>query len=118
MKKRVYYISFSDPIQELIDRQLASVGFDFLFIYRKGYKDFAPQATSKKCSTNYMEDMFIEAIDRKYNTEGRREEIVYGMIVSGFTPEDISIILGISDKAVRKDIEAIKESIIDGENSD
>ena len=63
--KRKYAVGSIDPIEELIGKQLASIGMDMIFSFHKQHGQFSAAATSKKCASNYIEEIFIEALDRK-----------------------------------------------------
>lgn len=112
---RSHFLDLSiDPIEELISMQLASLSFEGIYTFRRSRNQISPSSTSKVCSTNSIEDMFIEAIDKKYHKKARSSDIVVSMLVSGLTIEDVASLLAINTRTVRRISMEIEEELEDG----
>lgn len=104
-----------DPIQELIGKQLSSISLEGIYTFKKGSGQVSPSPTSRVCSTNSIEDMFIEAIDKKYHRKARSGDIIRSLLVGGLTINDISQIMNINQKTVRRISRLVVEGC-DGED--
>ncbi len=90
-----------DPMEELIDRQLASLWSSFISVLNRS-------KSTRVGGRNYMEDMFIQALDLKYHRFEHRKDFVFELAMNGFTSEEISSLTGISRRTVQRDIEHLK----------
>jgi len=101
MGKRNYHLLGVDPIMELIARQLASLGLNAgELVGGLGHCSIP--------SYNYMEDMFLEALDQKYHAGETMNEVIVGMLVLGYRVQEISNVLGVSRKRIYKVKDEVK----------
>lgn len=101
MRSQFFNLSI-DPIEELIGMQLASLNWEGIYTFKKGRHQIAPSSTSKVCSTNSIEDMFIEALDKKYHKKARSVDIIVSLLVSGLTVDDVADLMTINPRTVRR----------------
>lgn len=103
----------TDPIEALIDRQLSSLWMESIYMIRRR-GSWGRSVESDRSLTNYIEDMFIEAIDRANHWKGYRRAKVADLATSGYTQEEISLMVGISVRTVRRDVQQLREDLEDG----
>lgn len=114
MRKGYFNSLARDPIEELIGKQLASLSFDGIYTFKKSRHQISQSSTSRVVSTNSIEDMFLEAIDKKYFKKERKNEVVLSMLEDGFSVDNISEQLSISIRTLRRMCEEMGET--DGED--
>jgi len=102
----------SDPIDELIDKQMASLWIENTGLGgRSG--TWRSKSSGDKSMTNYVEDMFIEAMDRKYHYVSQQAEKMYDLLKDGFTQVEIAAMLGTSERNVRRIRKRLEEELTD-----
>lgn len=115
MRKRRYYIPGTDPITDLIDKQLASLPLDIPFLYKQGAKQFVSSKYVRGAFKNLMEDMFIDAIDKKYNYRISLNDVVFGKYLEGYTMKELGGIFGMSENVVKRIIKNSREGARHGD---
>jgi DNA-binding NarL/FixJ family response regulator len=88
-----------DYIEWLIDRQLASIPIDSCFVYKGRVGQVV---SSRSVGSNFIEDMFITALDKKYNKTHRLQDTVVNMLCQGYKVDEISCLMGLSPSTVRR----------------
>lgn len=109
MKKQV--VDRVDPIQRLIDYQLRSI-----------WRAHQLESTRKQIrvsdtprSTNTVEDMFIDAMDRKYSGRHRMDMILFDYVKNGYSYRDIEMILGTSRSSVGRAMDRVVTMLESGD---
>lgn len=96
--------------------QLASLSFEGIYTFKKSRQQVSQSSTSRVVSTNSIEDMFIEAIDKKYHKKARSEDVIVSLLVGGLTVEDIADIMKLNPRTVRRISNEHAEEVDDGED--
>ncbi len=99
-----------DPIQRLIDYQLRSI-----------WRAHQLESTRRQIrisdtirSVNRVEEMFVDAIDRKYYGPHRLDLIIFDYFCNGYSYRDIESILGIDKSKVGRSINRITSLLEQG----
>jgi transposase len=66
--------------------------------------------------TNYVEDLFIEALDMKYHGALRKESQIADQLADGLTEAEVAIMVGTSERNVRRAVKKFREEAEDGED--
>lgn len=110
MKKREI-VDRVDPIQRLIDYQLRSI-----------WRAHQLESTRKQVrvadtprSSNTVEDMFIDALDRKYSGQFRMDMIIFDYVKDGYSYRDVESIIGVSRSGVGRSMNRIVTLLESGE---
>jgi len=106
-------VTYNDPIDELIDKQLASLSLELLYVTRKASGGTRAEGT-KGTGINNIEDMFIDAYDKKYNRSARRQDAIKDLLIAGYEIKEIQDWYGITRYTLRRDIEKLKKEHADG----
>ncbi len=109
MKRQI--VDRVDPIQRLIDYQLRSIWRAHqLESTRKQVK-----GTDTPRSSNTVEDMFLDALDRKYSGQHRMDMIIFDYVKNGYSYRDVEMILGTSRSSVGRSMNRIVTMLESGE---
>lgn len=107
-RKRLYLLY--DPIQILIDKQLASLWMDTIYIWKSNKRHhWGRLSEGDKTTLNYIEDMMIEALDRKYHTNQYRFDIIMELKIQGYTNDEIATLTSTPLRTVERYIKELKE---------
>jgi len=107
-RKRLY--ALYDPIQILIDKQLAGLWMEMVYIWKSGGKHrWGRINDSDKTTLNYIEDMMVEALDKKYHTEKYILDIIMELKIQGYTNNEVALLTGISQRTVERYMKELKE---------
>lgn len=108
--RRKFFTGVFDPIQDLIDKQLASLWIETIYIWRRGNKNiWSRMGNEDKSTINYIEDMMLDALDRKYHTQNVLHDCVLELKLQGYTSLEVSLLLQISERTVKRIIKQLKE---------
>ena len=109
MKKQI--VDRVDPIQRLIDYQLRSI-----------WRAHQLESTRKQIkvsdtprSSNTVEDMFIDALDRKHSGRMRKDLIIFDYVREGYSYRDVETITGTSRSSVGRSMNRIVTLLESGE---
>lgn len=108
-RKRIY-TEFIDPIQILIDKQLASLWIEAVYVWKVGKNHrWSKLVDGDRSSLNYIEDMMVEALDRKYHSGSKTSDLILEFSIQGYTAKEISLITGIPQRTVERYLQILKE---------
>jgi len=116
MKKHQFFDIAIDPIEELIGMQLASLSLEGIYTLKRSGNQVSQSFISKSFTTNSIEDMFIEALDKKYHRTSRSKDIIVSLLVSGLTVRDISMLMSVSPRTIRRISTANKGEVRNGKD--
>ena len=101
-----------DPIERLIDRQLASVWRSHQLLRRQDRSNWSTKVKEQFPARNRLEDEMIAALDAKYFGVSRDTELLgYYAKESCYTQEDIGIILGRSQSWVSRHLRQLSAGV-------
>jgi len=106
----------SDPIDDLIDQQLASLWMENTALGGRA-TTWQSNGSGDRSMSNYVEDMFINALDKKYHYLSQQAERMYGYLEEGYSQEEMGNLLGTSERNVRRIKKQLEEELSDGTKS-
>jgi len=99
-----------DPIERLIDWQMRSIW--------RAHQLESTRRQIKVADTgrafNAVEDMFIEALDRKYHAQVRLDILVFDYFTTGYTIRDIESLTGLGRSSIWRRINRVVSQLEDG----
>lgn len=108
--RRKFFTGVFDPIQDLIDKQLASLWIETIYLWRRGAKHMWGRVGNEDRSTvNYIEDMMLDALDKKYHTSNVLHDCVLELKLQGYTSLEVALLLHISERTVKRIIKQLKD---------
>jgi hypothetical protein len=115
-RRRLYVLY--DPIQILIDKQLAGLWMEAVYIWKSGGKHhWGRMNDGDKTTLNYIEDMMVEALDKKYHTDRYILDIIMELKIQGYTNHEIALLTGISQRTVERYMKELREKgVTNGRN--
>ena len=112
MKRKRKFFFWIDPIAECISRQKSCLWRENVFgTTLHNNPPWWPYQHHKesKSTVNFIEDLFINAIDKSHHAIYVREDIVKEYIGQGFTLEEVASLLGLSIRTIKSTVKRIKE---------
>ena len=108
--RRKFFTGVFDPIQDLIDKQLASLWIETIYTWKRGAKHMWGRMGSEDRSTiNYVEDLMITALDKKYHTHNVLHDCVLELKLQGYVTAEVALLLHISERTVKRIIKQLKD---------